>query len=122
MVYVRSVVERRQIANQPDAANRPPAHVFDETVINLGLRSDHHSATGEFAVAERQEQAEAAIAVFFSIDGKRKRATAKTQERKENSELITELPPSAESPCANGGQVCRKSDAKQIKVVKDAVL
>src|SRR5207245_4838057 len=111
MVYVRSVVERRQIANQPDAANRPPAHVFDETVIDLGLRSDHHSATGEFAVAERQKQAGTAIHVFFSIDAKRKRASAKTQERKENSELITELTPSAESPCAHGWHVCLQSHA-----------
>src|SRR5438552_19113796 len=104
MIDVRSVVERRQIANQPEAANRSPAHVFDETVIDLGLRSDHHSATGEFAVAERQKQAGAAIHVFFSIDAKRKRASAKTQERKENSELITELPQAAESQCARGGE------------------
>src|SRR6266516_6533790 len=104
MVYVRSVVERRQIANQPEAANRSPAHVFDETVIDLGLRSDHHSATGEFAVAERKKQAGAAIHVFFSIDAKRKRASAKTHEGQKNSELITEFPPSAESPCAHGGQ------------------
>src|SRR5437762_14127798 len=107
MVYVRSVVERRQIANQPEAANRSPAHVFDETVINLGLRSDHHRATGEFAVAERQEQAEAAIAVFFSIDAKRKWARANREERKRRSEWITELLPSAESPSAHVGHVWR---------------
>src|SRR2546426_9602105 len=111
MIDVRPVVKSRQIANQPEAADRSPAYVFDETVIDLGLRSNHHSATGEFAVAERQKQAGAAIQVFFSIDAKRKRALAKTQERKENSELITELPPSAESPCAHGCHVCRKSHA-----------
>src|SRR5437763_4636778 len=113
MIDVRSVVERRQIANQPEAANQTPAHVFDETVIDLGLRSDHHSATGEFAVAERQKQAGAGIHVFFSIDAKRKRASAKTHEGQKNSELINEISPSAESPCAHGGNVCRTSHAEQ---------
>src|SRR2546422_11503078 len=111
MIDVRSVVERRQIANQPEAANRSPAHVFDETVIDLGLRSDHHSATGEFAVAERQNQPGAAIHVLFSIDAQTKRAAAKTHERQKNSELIAESPPSAESPSKYGGYVCRKSQA-----------
>src|SRR5437667_10183719 len=96
MIDVRSVVERRQIANQPEAANRSPAHVFDETVIDLRLRSADDSATGEFAVAERQKQAGAAIHVFFYIDAKRKRASAKKRERNEKSELITQLPQSAE--------------------------
>src|SRR5438132_13404826 len=109
MIDVRSVVERRQIANQPEAANRSPAHVFDETVIDLGLRSDHHSATGEFAVAERQKQAGAAIHVFFSIDAKRKRASAKTQERKENSKWTTGLPPSSASPCGHVAPSSRNS-------------
>src|SRR5437867_7306892 len=111
MIDVRSVVERRQIANQPEAANRSPAHVFDETVIDLDLRSDNHSAIGEFAVAERQKQAGASIHVFFSIDAKRKRASAKTKEGKENSELITERSPSAETPCAHCGHIRRESHA-----------
>src|SRR5207245_10813886 len=98
MIDVRSVVERRQIANQPEAANRSPAHVFDETVIDLGLRSDHHSATGEFAVAERQNQAGAAIHAFFSIDAKTKRASAKTHEAREDSELINKFTISADTP------------------------
>ena len=33
MIYVRPVIERRQIADQPDAADRPPAHVLDQAIV-----------------------------------------------------------------------------------------
>src|SRR5207245_9190827 len=102
MIDVRSVVERRQIADQPESTNRSPAHVFDETVIDLGLRGDQHSATGEFAVTERQKQAGAAIHVFFSIDATRKLASTKTHERQKNSALVTAIPQAAVSPLTHG--------------------
>src|SRR3984893_8525335 len=57
MVDVRTVIEPRQIADQPEAPDRAPAHVFDQSIVDLSFGSNHHGAAGVLAIAEGQEQA-----------------------------------------------------------------
>ena len=72
-----AVIKRRQIANQPNPANRPPAHIFDQAVIHFGFRSDHHGAAGELAVTESKKQARTAVQFAFPIDSQGERPARK---------------------------------------------
>ena len=35
MLDMRSVIEPRQIANQPQPPNRPPANIFDQAIVDI---------------------------------------------------------------------------------------
>ena len=53
MMNVRAGKKARQSPDQPGAANRSPANVFNQPIGSVGVRRDHHFPAGEFAVAER---------------------------------------------------------------------
>jgi hypothetical protein len=105
MVDVSSVVERWQITDQADAPDWSPAYEFDVSVVDLGLRRDHHGAAGVFAVAEGQEQTGTAVDVGFAIDLQREGAEAKTRQADEDGRLIPDFSPSTEVAGAQVGYV-----------------
>ena len=120
MLDVRAVVEPGQIADQTQPADRSPANVFDQTVVDLGLGGDHHGATGKFAVVEGEEQAGTAIEILFVVDPQRERTAVETGQRKENRSDVSELSPGAETASAQSGHIGGKAHAQQIDVVNHA--
>ncbi len=61
MMNVRTVIKRRQVTNEPQPPNGPPAHLFNESIIYLGFGCDHHGSTCKLTIAESQEQTSAAV-------------------------------------------------------------
>src|ERR1700691_2976303 len=100
MLDVSAVVKAGQIANESDSPDRAPANIFDETVVDLGFRSNHHRSPGELAVAKSQKQAAASVIIPRAVDSNRKRASVESRERQKNRCLISNLSPRTDPPGA----------------------
>src|SRR6266566_3708898 len=111
---MRAVVKTRQIADQPQSPNRAPTNVFHHAVIDLCLRSDHHRAAGELAVAKSQEQAAALVEILCAVDSHWEGASVKACESQKDRGLVADLSPCAEPSGAQRSDVRRKTHAQQI--------
>src|SRR5436305_629860 len=98
MVDVRPIIQSRQVADQAGAADRSPADVFNQAIVDLGFGSDHHRTPGKFAVVETQKKTRPAIDVLRAINPQRKRPPHKSSKTDENGSLVSEFSPSAETP------------------------
>src|SRR5581483_3007740 len=112
MACMSSVIERRQISDQPDASNRPPADVLDQPVIGRGIRCNHHRAAGEFAVVKSEEKTGAPVDIVFAIHAQGKWSAAKTRKTNKNGSLIPRLAPAAETTGAQGRNIRGESHAE----------
>src|SRR5436309_13191589 len=56
MVDMRAIVEPRQVAQQTQPPNRPPADKFDQPICRIGLRRNQHGSTRVLAVVERKKE------------------------------------------------------------------
>src|SRR5271167_2250949 len=121
MVNVCTVVEGRQITDQPHSSDGPPTHVFNEPIVDLCLGCNHHGSAGELAVVKGQEQAWTAVDLFFSIDSQRERPAPEASQRNENGRLIAQFSPSAETSGPQGRNVSREPHSQQIDVMKNSV-
>src|ERR1700739_3868035 len=113
MLNMRTVVKARKISDQTQATDRSPANVFDETIVDVGMGSDHHGAAGKFAVAESDEQAGTRIEIFFVVGAHRERAAIETGQRQENRGDVSQLSPAAEMASAHRSHVGREAHAEQ---------
>src|ERR1051325_5826210 len=120
MIDVCSVVKRRQIADQPNAPDWPPAHKLDQPIIHFRTRGDHHGATCKFTVAESQEQTWPPINFLFLINPQGKRPAPKAGQTNENRCLISEFSPPAETSSPKRSHIGRETDAQQVDVVNRA--
>src|SRR5437899_6420652 len=121
VIQVRAVVQRVQIADQSQAANRPPADILHKAVGRIRHRRDHHFTAGKFAVAEAQEQAGPAVKLRLAIGAERKRAAAQSRQTRQHTQQISQLPQTFEFSVGDGGNIGGKADAQQVDVVKNSV-
>src|ERR1700675_4937390 len=120
MMNVSAVVECRQVTDQSQPSDGPPAHVFDESIVDVCSGRDHHGSASELTIVESQKQAGTAVNLCPPIDAHREGPAAETSQRNENGGLITEFSPSAEMPRPQGSDVRGKPHGQQIDVVKNS--
>src|SRR5579859_6983061 len=118
MLNMRAVVQSRQIANQPQPANRSPPDIFDQSVIDLSLGRDHHGAAGEFTVVKSQEQATAVVESSVALDSDWKGPAVETRQREKDRRQITQFSPPAETARTKCGDIRRKTDTQEVDEVK----
>src|SRR6266496_2173933 len=121
MVNVGTVIKRRQVANQPNPANRPPTDEFDQSIVHFRAGSNHHGPAGKFAVAEGQKQAGAAINLLPAIDLQGERPTPETRQANKNGGLVAKLSPAVKPASTQRCHVGGKSHAQQIDVMDDSI-
>src|SRR5215475_10146436 len=109
MVDMGSVIKRTQIADQPEAADRSPTHVFDQAIVYLRLRGDHHRAPGVLAVVEAEKEAAAAIELPLTVDAQRKGSAAEASQTREDGEQVTNLAVALEAAGAHDRNIGGKS-------------
>src|SRR5258705_2070462 len=122
MLDMGPVVEPRQIADEANASDRPPADVLDQAVVGLSCRCNHHGAAGVLAVVESQEQARAAVDQRLSVSVERKWAAAEPSQANKDRGLISHLPPTAESAHAQCSHIGGETDTENVDVVEHSVL
>src|SRR5450432_1031449 len=121
MLNMGAVVEPRQVADEPHAPNRSPSDKFDQPIISFSVGCDHHCPAGEFAVAESQEQARAAVNMRLAVGAEWKRASAKARQTNTNRGLIANFPPPSETAHAQSRHVRGEADAQQVYVMQHSV-
>src|SRR5450432_3059725 len=121
MFNMSAIIKRRQVTNQPDAANRTPTNIFDQPIVDFRLGRDHHRAAGKLAVAESKKQAGTTINVFFSIHTQRKRPPPEPRQTNKDGRLISQLSPPAEIAGSQGCHIGGESYTQQINIVNEAV-
>src|SRR5271168_653415 len=80
MLDVRAGEKARKRPEKTEPPNGTPADIFDLAVGGIGLRRDHHFPAGEFAVAESEEKARAAIPIRGVANPVRKSGVIKARE------------------------------------------
>src|SRR5579863_5740070 len=121
MIDVGAVVQSWQVADEANAADRAPADVFDQSVVYLGLRSDHHGAAGEFAVVKGQKKTGTAVDFAVAIDAQGKRTALQASKRNKDCGLVAQFAPGTEFAGAQGSNVGGESHAEKVDEVQRAV-
>lgn len=122
VIDVCPVVEGREIADKADTANGPPAHIFNQAIVNIGIGCDHHRTASKFAIAKGQEETASVVELLVAIYTERKWPTPEPCQADEDGQLVTEFTPATESACPHHRYVRRKSHAEKIDVVNDALV
>src|SRR5262249_30292044 len=67
VIDVCPVVEGREIADKADTANWPPAHIFNQAIVDIGIGCDHHRTASKFAIAKGQEKTASVVELLVAI-------------------------------------------------------
>ena len=120
MSDVGAVVEFRQHAEKPEAADWSPANEFDETVGGIGVGRNQHGAAGEFAVVEGEEKAAAGVPFLFVIAAQDECAALQLRDADENAEEIAEMTEWLEDSVGESTDVSGETYTKNVEGINFA--
>ena len=120
MFDVGAVVEFRQHAEKPEAADWSPANEFDETVGGIGVGRYQHGAAGEFAVVEGEEKAAAGVPFLFVIGAQDECAALQLRDADDNAEEIAEMTEWLEDPVGESTDVSGETYTKNVEGINFA--
>ena len=117
MPRMRAIIERRKVPDQPQPPNRPPSHIFNQSVVGDRVGRDHHGAARELAVVKRQKQTAPHVEFPLTLHPYRKRAPVEPRQRKKNGQQIPEPPQRQKPPVPQRRHIRRKPHTQQIREV-----
>src|SRR6266849_5220981 len=120
VLQVCAVVQRGQIVEQAEAADRPPTNELNQAVGSIGMRRNHHLAACEFAVVEAEKEAAAAVEFRGVVQTHGKSAAAQAHQPDQHTEEIPKLTERRAAAMRESSNVGRKTDAEQVDGIEHA--
>ncbi len=115
MFQVAAVIERRQIADEAEAADGSPADELNEAIGRIGVRSDQHGAAGVLAVVKGEKEAAAGVPLGFFVGTQMECAALELHQADEDSEQIAEMTQRFEGAIGECTNVSRESNAENVE-------
>src|SRR6516164_7194995 len=115
MMDVRAIVEPRQVTQQTQPPNGPPAHKFDQPVGRIGFRRDQHSPTRVLAVVEREEQRTPFVPFLVSVAAQREGTAVQLHHADEYPKQVAQRSEGLERAVGQRRDIGGKADAQKVE-------